>query len=256
MLFGVHVNNEAYDHHLCSSQLKHEVGSRPPRGIASPFKPSTLTFAGAFSTIIFDWGVFHGVVTGKFPQTLRPNHLIAILISTTRLLPAPLSPIRDFSRREPSVSNSNIFLLYSMGLLVTPSWLKPENDASKSTPLAWAVTTMACMAMYIDTFQATMVNFGLSAIMESLDMTPFDVNWVLIAYNLAFATILPISGAIVDRYGLRFGFLFGTGFLTWASALCAATPNKYGLIVGRVFCGVGAAMSVSGHVSLKQLEQG
>ncbi|KAI4958683.1 hypothetical protein J4E86_004288 [Alternaria arbusti] len=90
-----------------------------------------------------------------------------------------------------------------------------------------------------------MVNFGLSAIMESLDMTPFDVNWVLIGYNLAFATILPISGAIVDKYGLRFGFLFGTGFLTWASALCAATPNRYGLIVGRVFCGIGAAMSTA-----------
>ncbi|KAH9864486.1 hypothetical protein J1614_010420 [Plenodomus biglobosus] len=90
-----------------------------------------------------------------------------------------------------------------------------------------------------------MVNFGLSAMMESLGMTPFDVNWVLIGYNLAFATILPISGSIVDKYGLRFGHLFGTGFLTWTSVLCAATPDKYGLIVGRVFCGVGAAMSTA-----------
>ena len=97
-----------------------------------------------------------------------------------------------------------------------------------------------------------MVNFGLSAIMKSLDMTPFDVNCVLIGYNLAFATILPISGAIVDKYGLRFGFLFGTGFLTRASALCAATPNRYGLIVRRMFCGLGAAMSVSCAMLLRE----
>lgn len=141
---------------------------------------------------------------------------------------------------------------HTMLSIPTPSWLRAENQATRSETLSWAVTTMACMAMYIDTFQSTMVNFGLSAIMESLDMTPFDVNWVLIGYNLAFATILPISGAIVDKYGLRFGFLFGTGFLTWASALCAATPNRYGLIVGRVFCGIGAAMSVSCVMMLRE----
>ncbi|EMD58422.1 hypothetical protein GGP41_007785 [Bipolaris sorokiniana] len=132
-----------------------------------------------------------------------------------------------------------------MERIPTPSWLRPENDASRSKSLGWAVTGMACLAMYIDTFQATMVNFGLTAIMKSLNMTPFDVNWVSIAYSLAFATILPISGSIIDRYGLRFGFLLGTGFLTWSSALCAATPNKYGLIVGRAFCGMGAAMSTA-----------
>ncbi|OJD31020.1 mfs transporter [Diplodia corticola] len=132
-----------------------------------------------------------------------------------------------------------------MAVFTTPSWLLPENEATRPAFLAWAVTAMACMAMYIDTFQSTMVNFGLSDIMTSLHMTPFDINWVVIAYNLAFAAVLPISGAIADRFGLRVGFVVGTGSLAWASALCAAAPNKYALIVGRAFCGLGAALGTA-----------
>ncbi|KAK7620076.1 MFS transporter [Phyllosticta citricarpa] len=132
-----------------------------------------------------------------------------------------------------------------MAVLAAPPWLRPENEAMRPKFLPWVVTGMACLAMYIDTFQSTMVNFGLSAIMDSLDMTPFDINWVVIAYSLAFAAVLPVSGAIADRFGLRVGFVFGTGTLTWASALCAAAPNKYALIVGRAFCGIGAALGTA-----------
>ncbi|KAK8170285.1 major facilitator superfamily domain-containing protein [Phyllosticta citribraziliensis] len=132
-----------------------------------------------------------------------------------------------------------------MAVFTTPPWLRSENEASRPAFLAWVVTGMACMSMYIDTFQSTMVNFGLSSIMSSLDMTPFDINWIVIAYNLAFAAVLPISGAIADRFGLRVGFVVGTGTLTWASALCAAAPNKYALIVGRAFCGIGAALGTA-----------
>ncbi|KAK8154319.1 major facilitator superfamily domain-containing protein [Phyllosticta citrichinensis] len=132
-----------------------------------------------------------------------------------------------------------------MAVFTTPPWLRPENEATKPAFLAWVVTGMACMSLYIDTFQSTMVNFGLSSIMSSMDMTPFDINWIVIAYSLAFAAVLPISGAIADRFGLRFGFVMGTGTLTWASALCAAAPNKYALIVGRAFCGIGAALGTA-----------
>ncbi|KAI9644119.1 hypothetical protein NHQ30_007472 [Ciborinia camelliae] len=88
-----------------------------------------------------------------------------------------------------------------------------------------------------------MVNLTLRQIGRSEDLTPFEVNWVVLAYTIAFAAVLLIAGTIIDNVGLRSAFLLGNALLIAANILCAWPPNKYGLICGRAIAGLGGGIN-------------
>ena len=125
-----------------------------------------------------------------------------------------------------------------------PRVLPPYGDINKKS-MAWGVVIVACICNFLDLFQSSMVMFGLTNIQKSLDFTSSDLNWVLVAYTLTFATFLPIGGQLADRMGLRSTFLIGTFMLFWTNILISWTPNKDGMLAGRALAGVGAAFTVS-----------
>jgi hypothetical protein len=120
----------------------------------------------------------------------------------------------------------------------------PYGDHTRPA-IGWAVVAVACVANFLDLFQSSMVLFGLPPIEADLGFTVLDINWVLVAYTVTFATFLLIGGQTADRVGLRTTFLLGTATLTWSNVLCAFTPNKSGLLAGRALAGGGAAFTVS-----------
>lgn len=121
--------------------------------------------------------------------------------------------------------------------------LPPYGDVTRPT-VAWSVVAVACVANFLDLFQSSMVLFGLPPIQEDLNFTVEEINWVLVAYTVTFATFLLIGGQVADRAGLRTSFLLGTATLTWSNILCAFTPNQSGLLAGRALAGAGAAFTV------------
>lgn len=127
--------------------------------------------------------------------------------------------------------------------MATSAFRPPFGDHTRPT-IGWSVVIVACIANFLDLFQSSMVLFGLPPIEEDLGFTALDINWVLVAYTVTFATFLLIGGQFADRIGLRTTFLLGTGTLTWTNILCAWTPNKSGLLAGRALAGVGAAFTV------------
>lgn len=92
--------------------------------------------------------------------------------------------------------------------------------------------------------------FGLADIKEALEFTDGDLNWILVAYTLTFATILPAGGQLADRVGLRLTFLIGTFMLFWTNILISWTPDRNGLLAGRALAGVGAALTVGFSLSV------
>lgn len=108
--------------------------------------------------------------------------------------------------------------------------------------VAWVLVATACIANFIDLFQSSMVLFALPSIRDELHFSLVDLNWVVLAYSLTFATFLLPAGQAADRLGPRNTFLAGTFTLAWTNALSAFAPNLHGLIAGRALAGVGAAM--------------
>jgi hypothetical protein len=122
-------------------------------------------------------------------------------------------------------------IYYPSPTLEMPS-LPPYGDL-KRPAIAWSIAATACTANFLDIFQASMVLFGLSPIAEDLAFTPYDINWVIVAYTITFATFLLFAGQFADRWGVRNVFL-----------VSAFAPNQQALLAGRALAGVGAAFTV------------
>jgi len=138
-----------------------------------------------------------------------------------------------------------------MTKLEMPS-LPPYGDFNRPA-IAWSIAATACTANFLDIFQASMVLFGLSPIVEDLHFTPYDINWVIVAYTITFATFLLFAGQFADRWGVRNVFLVGAGTLLWSNLLSAFAPNQQALLAGRALAGVGAAFTVCGSLGLGKM---
>ncbi len=86
----------------------------------------------------------------------------------------------------------------------------------------------------------TVVNTGLPKIMASFGIGLDKVQWIITAYMLAMAVMLPTSGWLADRFGYKRMYFLGLFLFTFGSFLCSLSPNENMLIVSRVIQGLGA----------------
>jgi EmrB/QacA subfamily drug resistance transporter len=88
----------------------------------------------------------------------------------------------------------------------------------------------------------TIVNTALPDIQKDLHMSPGSLVWVISAYALSLATLIPLGGAFGDRYGRKRVFLIGLVVFTLGSVACALAPTDAALIAARAFQGAGGAV--------------
>lgn len=106
----------------------------------------------------------------------------------------------------------------------------------------WWTFLVLALAILIVVIDHTILNVALPTLQRELGATVSQLQWMVDAYILAFATLLLTMGTLGDRNGraaiLRIGMVvFGLASLGAVLAGCAEQ-----LIAARVFMGVGAAM--------------
>lgn len=87
---------------------------------------------------------------------------------------------------------------------------------------------------------ATIVNVGLPKIMASFGVGLDKIEWVITAYMLAMAVMLPTSGWLADKFGYKLMYFLGLFFFTLGSMLCGMSGNENMLIISRIIQGLGA----------------
>lgn len=92
---------------------------------------------------------------------------------------------------------------------------------------------------------SNIVAVSLSSIAHSLNASFADIEWVISAYTLCFASFLLPAGALADRYGRKRMLVFGLCLFTVASLICGAAPNATVLNLARALQGIGAAFQLS-----------
>ncbi|WSR60431.1 MFS transporter [Streptomyces sp. NBC_01198] len=106
---------------------------------------------------------------------------------------------------------------------------------------AW-VLGLASVASFMMAMDSVVVSTALTTIRRDLTASTASLEWVVNAYNLAFAVLLLTGAALGDRFGRRRIFLGGLATFTAASAACALSPGVGALIAFRAVQGAGAAM--------------
>src|ERR1700744_1849170 len=115
--------------------------------------------------------------------------------------------------------------------------------------LLWLVAT----GFFMQTLDTTIVNTALPAMAASLGEKPLRMQSVVIAYALTMAMLIPASGWIADRYGLRRAFMTAIVTFVLGSILCAASHTLLQLTAARVVQGAGGAMLLPiGRLALLQ----
>jgi EmrB/QacA subfamily drug resistance transporter len=122
----------------------------------------------------------------------------------------------------------------------SPVAARADRAARRAVPVGVALVA-ASLPMFMATLDNLVVTSALPVLQAELGASLTDLQWVVNAYTLAFATLMIAAATLGDRLGRRRTFLGGIAVFTLASigAALADTPGL--LIAARAVQGVGAA---------------
>lgn len=105
-----------------------------------------------------------------------------------------------------------------------------------------ALLWLVAVGFFMQTLDATIVNTALPAMARSLGESPLRMQSVVVAYSLTMAMLIPASGWLADRFGLRPVFLSAIVLFSAGSLLCAMANSLSLLVAARVLQGLGGAL--------------
>lgn len=118
---------------------------------------------------------------------------------------------------------------------------------STSTPvldektLRWMPWVIA-IAFFMQSLDGTILNTALPSMALSLKEDPLRMQSVVIAYMLTIALLIPASGWIADRFGIKRIFFSAILLFSLGSLLCAASWTLDMLVGARIIQGLGGAL--------------
>ncbi|MEA9976197.1 MULTISPECIES: multidrug transporter subunit MdtD [unclassified Pseudomonas] len=116
----------------------------------------------------------------------------------------------------------------------------PILDARTLRWLPWVVA----IAFFMQSLDGTILNTALPAMARSLNEDPLRMQSVVIAYMLTVALLIPASGWIADRFGIKRIFFGAILLFSLGSLLCALSNSLGMLVAARVIQGLGGALMV------------
>lgn len=113
----------------------------------------------------------------------------------------------------------------------SPRGAAPIAMASPRWGLALAVLVVG---MFMSVLDVTIVNVAVPAIQTDFGGSLRDVLWIATAYTLTLGVVVPVSGWLGDRFGLRRVYLLALLGFAAGSALCAIAWSLNALIMFRI----------------------
>src|ERR1700712_5216958 len=107
-----------------------------------------------------------------------------------------------------------------------------------------SIALLVAGTFFMENLDGTIVATAAPTMARSLGVTSADMGITITAYLLTLAVLIPLSGWVTQRWGVRRVFLSAIALFTLASLLCGLSTSLFELTVFRVLQGVGAAMMV------------
>jgi EmrB/QacA subfamily drug resistance transporter len=113
--------------------------------------------------------------------------------------------------------------------------------AAGGYPRRWLAAIVMIVGALMDMIDVTIVNVALPTIRGDLHASATQLEWVVSAYMLAFASALIIAGNLGDLFGRKKVFLCGVAVFGLASLAAGLSQSGAELIAARVVQGTAAA---------------
>src|SRR5258708_2813724 len=106
----------------------------------------------------------------------------------------------------------------------------------------WAILAVLCLSVFLALVDNTIVNVALPSISRQLRAATSDLQWIVDAYSLVFASLLLVGGSLGDRYGRKGALQIGLAGFAGFSAFAGLSGSTHVLIVARCLMGLAAAL--------------
>ena len=119
----------------------------------------------------------------------------------------------------------------------------PRNlSLATSSKRRWTILAAVCLAAFAINIDTTIVNVALPSLTRELGASTRDLQWIVDAYNLAFAALVLTAGSLGDRFGRRPALLIGLLGFALSSVIGALCSSPTELIAARFAMGTFAAL--------------
>ncbi len=125
-----------------------------------------------------------------------------------------------------------------------------QQNSNTPDPRRWLVLAITASGLFLICVDLTVLYVALPALTRDLAASNSARLWILNAYPIVVAGLLPGLGTLGDRHGHRRLFLIGLATFGVASLAAAYANTASLLIVARAFLGVGAAMMMPATLAI------
>lgn len=129
-----------------------------------------------------------------------------------------------------------------------------EQPLSPNPNYKWVVMAIVMIGMVMSMLDSSIVNVSIPSIMADFGSNVTDIEWVITAYMLAFAVLMPLTAWLRDRIGHKILYSISLLVFTVGSLLCGLAFNLPSLIAARVIQALGGgAMNPTGMAMIAEV---
>src|SRR5579871_2496851 len=103
----------------------------------------------------------------------------------------------------------------------------------------WVIAATVMLATFMEVLDTSVANVALPNIAGNLSASVDEATWVLTAYLVANAIVLPLSGWFSTLFGRKRFYMACVMIFTVSSLLCGVAPSLGLLILFRILQGLG-----------------
>ena len=118
------------------------------------------------------------------------------------------------------------------------AWEGARRSAAARGVSPWIVAPTVGLAAFMEVLDISIVNVSLQHVAGSMAATPDEATWILTAYLVTNAIVLPISGWLSQTFGRKRYFLASIVGFSIMSLFCGLAPSLSLLIVARGLQGI------------------
>ena len=106
----------------------------------------------------------------------------------------------------------------------------------------WRLASVVVLGTIMSILDTTIVNVAIETLARDLDASLTSIQWVSTGYLLALATVIPLTGWAMERFGGRNVWMLSITLFLLGSGLCGLAWSVESLIAFRVLQGFGGGM--------------
>ncbi len=123
-------------------------------------------------------------------------------------------------------------------------------DSSKILARRWWTLGVLCLSLLVIGLDNTVLNVALPTLVRDLHASGSQLQWIVDAYTLVYASILLTTGSLGDRFGRKGALNAGLVMFGLGSIASAFSGSASQLIAARAIAGIGGALIMPATLSI------